>query len=172
LIFVLSLFFQRAQGLSALRAGLAFAPMTAVVLAANLVGGRVSAGPRARAVLVGGAALLGLASLALLRTGSGTSYGAIVGQLIAIGFGLGLIVPIITSMLLGAVDAARSGVAAGTLNTARQAGSVIGVAIYGSLTVRGIVQGLHVGLIISAAIALAVLVIVVRGRAHESDRAR
>jgi DHA2 family methylenomycin A resistance protein-like MFS transporter len=109
LIFVLSLFFQRAQGLSALKAGLAFAPMTAVVLAANLIGGRVSAGAKARPVLICGAALLGLASLALLRTGPGTSYTAIVAQLIAIGFGLGLIVPIITSILLGAVDAARPG---------------------------------------------------------------
>ena len=172
LIFVLSLFFQRAQGLSALRAGLAFAPMTAVVLAANLIGGQVSAGPRARPVLIGGAALLGLASVALLRTGPGTSYGAMVGQLIAIGFGLGLIVPIITSILLGAVDAARSGIAAATLNTARQAGSVIGVAIYGSLTVTGITNGLHAGLIISAAIALAVLLIVLLGRPHESAVAR
>jgi DHA2 family methylenomycin A resistance protein-like MFS transporter len=95
-----------------------------------------------------------------------------VAQLIAIGFGLGLIVPIITSILLGAVDAARSGIAAGTLNTARQAGSVIGVAIYGSLTATGITRGLHAGLIVSAAIALAVVLIAAFGRTHARARAR
>ena len=36
LIFVLSLFFQRVQGRSALETGLAFAPMTAIVMATNV----------------------------------------------------------------------------------------------------------------------------------------
>jgi DHA2 family methylenomycin A resistance protein-like MFS transporter len=170
LIFVLSLFFQRAQGLSALRAGLAFAPMTTIVLAANLIGGRVSAGRLARPALICGATLLGIASLALLATGPGTSYAGVVVQLMAIGFGLGLIVPIITSILLGAVEPARSGVAAGTLNTARQAGSVIGVAVYGSLTTSGITSGLHAALIITAAIAGAVLLIAALGHMHEPAR--
>jgi MFS transporter, DHA2 family, methylenomycin A resistance protein len=170
LIFVLSLFFQRAQGLTALQAGLAFAPMTAVVLAANLLGGRVSAGPLAPPVLRCGAALLGVASLALLGSGSHTSYAAIVVQLIAIGFGLGLIVPIITSVLLGAFDRARSGVAAGTLNTARQTGSVLGVAIFGALTATGITHGLHDALLITAAIALAVCLIATFGRMHHATR--
>jgi DHA2 family methylenomycin A resistance protein-like MFS transporter len=150
--------------------------MTAVVLAANLIGGRVSAGPGARPVLISGAALLALASLALLGIGPGTSYAMVVVPLMAIGFGLGLIVPIITSILLGSVEPARSGVAAGTLNTARQAGSVIGVAIYGSLAASGITHGLHLALLVSAAIALAVLLIAVRGRmhaaAHEADPSR
>ena len=39
-IFVLSLFFQREQGRSPLATGLAFAPMTGIVLAANLGAGR------------------------------------------------------------------------------------------------------------------------------------
>ena len=46
LIFLFSLLFQEQLGLSALRAGLAFLPMTAAILAANLVSGRVSAGGR------------------------------------------------------------------------------------------------------------------------------
>jgi hypothetical protein len=37
----------------------------------------------------------------------------IVGQLTALGFGLGLIVPVMTSSLLGSVESGRSGVAAG-----------------------------------------------------------
>ena len=74
-----------------------------------------------------------------------------------IGFGLGLIVPVITAAQLGSVPASQSGLAAGTLNTARQTGSVLGVAIFGSLTAEGLTHGLHVALLISAGIALAVI---------------
>lgn len=42
LIFVLSLFFQRQQGHSALETGFLFAPMTAVVLASNIAAGRLA----------------------------------------------------------------------------------------------------------------------------------
>lgn len=46
---------------------------------------------------------------------------------------IGVIVPLMTSEILGSVDRSYSGVASGTLNTARQTGSVIGVALFGSL---------------------------------------
>jgi DHA2 family methylenomycin A resistance protein-like MFS transporter len=39
----------------------------------------------------------------------------------------------ITSALLGSVDPSRSGVASGTLTAFRQTGSVLGVALFGSL---------------------------------------
>ena len=157
LIFVLSLFFQRAQGRSALQTGLAFAPMTAVVMVSNVVAGRLSAGRAARPTLIIGAGLVAGASLALLDAGPGSDYGALVVPLMGIGFGIGLIVPIITSALLGSVEPARSGLAAGTLNSARQTGSVLGVATLGSLAGSGLTHGLHVALIISAAIAVSVI---------------
>jgi len=49
------------------------------------------------------------------------------------GGGLGLLVPPLASTLLGSVEKARSGVAAGVLNSTRQTGSVLGVALFGSL---------------------------------------
>ena len=57
LIFVFSLFFQREQGFSALQAGLAFLPITAVVLVANLVARPIGAAVGTRSVI-----LLGLSS--------------------------------------------------------------------------------------------------------------
>jgi DHA2 family methylenomycin A resistance protein-like MFS transporter len=47
-------------------------------------------------------------------------------------------------------------VASGTLNTARQTGSVIGVGLFGSLAAGHLVHGLHLALIIGAALAVAV----------------
>jgi DHA2 family methylenomycin A resistance protein-like MFS transporter len=63
-----------------------------------------------------------------------------------------------TASLLGSVERSRSGVASGTLNTARQTGSVIGVALFGSLIAGGqLVNGLHVALAISIVLALTVV---------------
>jgi MFS transporter, DHA2 family, methylenomycin A resistance protein len=76
-------------------------------------------------------------------------------QLMVIGLGLGLVVPAMTSALLGSVDPALSGVASGTLNTARQAGSVIGVSLFGALAASDLVGGLRVAIAISIALALA-----------------
>jgi len=157
LIFVLSLFFQRAQGMSPLHTGLAFAPMTAVVFAVNILAGRHSTGRVARPLVVVGALLLGGGSLGLLGAGAGTPYPALVAQLVAIGAGLGLIVPIITAALLGSVEPARAGIAAGTLNSARQSGSVIGVAVCGSLAAQGLVAGLHHSLLLCTAVAVVVV---------------
>ncbi len=158
LIFVLSLFFQRAQHLSALQTGLAFGPMTAAVMAANLLAGRAAGTLGRRRVLVAGALLMAAGTAALLQVGAGTPYAELVAQLIGLGFGLGLIVPVMTASLLGSVERSRSGVASGTLNSARQTGSVIGVALYGSLIAGGaLVRGLHVALAISVALAIAVV---------------
>jgi DHA2 family methylenomycin A resistance protein-like MFS transporter len=72
-------------------------------------------------------------------------------QLVAFGAGVGLVVPLMTSELLGSVDRARSGAASGTLNSMRQTGSVIGVALCGSLVAGGsVVGGLHAALGVSA----------------------
>ena len=61
---------------------------------------------------------------------SDTSYGAMVVQLGAIGGGLGLLAPPLTSAMLGSVEKQKSGIAAGVLNATRQSGSVIGLALH------------------------------------------
>jgi MFS transporter, DHA2 family, methylenomycin A resistance protein len=154
LIFVFSLYFQRLEGYSAIETGLAFAPTTAAVMAANLLARRGAARFGPRVVLGVGAALMVVGLVALLGIGAGSSYVSLAAQLTAIGFGLGLIVPVMTSSLLGSVEAERSGVASGTLNTARQTGSVIGVALFGSLIGGDLVSGLHSALVVSAILAL------------------
>jgi MFS transporter, DHA2 family, methylenomycin A resistance protein len=159
LIFVFSLYFQTTRHFSALLTGLAFAPATGAVLAGNLLAGRAVHAAGARRVIAGAASLIAASLAGLLIVGALTPYPAITLQLIGLGFGLGLLVPAMTSALLGSVDPARSGIASGTLNTARQTGSVIGVALFGSLAAANLVSGLHFALIIATGLALAVLVL-------------
>jgi MFS transporter, DHA2 family, methylenomycin A resistance protein len=156
LLFVLSLFFQEAQGRSALGAGLAFAPMTGVVMGANVGAGALAARFGVRKVIAAGAALAAAGCAGLLGVGAETPYAAMAGQLVAVGAGVGLVVPLMTSELLGSVDRSRSGLASGTLNTMRQTGSVIGVALLGALAgdlhvVLAVAGGLFVAPVLLAA---------------------
>jgi MFS transporter, DHA2 family, methylenomycin A resistance protein len=156
LIFVFSLYFQRINGLSPVATGLLFVPMMGAVLPANLIAARVTERLGAPATIALGAALAAFGCLTLLGIQPGTSYWKIVGQLVIIGGGLGLLVPPLTSTLLGSVDKSRSGIAAGVLNATRQTGSVLGVALFGSLIgLSGrFMSGAHHSLAISAALLL------------------
>jgi MFS transporter, DHA2 family, methylenomycin A resistance protein len=159
LIFVISLFFQDVQGLSPLTTGLALAPVMIGITAANIVSGRVQERLGAAPVLALGAAVLAAACAGMLSVGPGTGYGAIVVQLTALGVGGGLVVPTVTAQLLGSVDRSRSGVASGTLNTLRQTGSAVGVALFGSLLASsaGFVSGVRASFAIAIGLGLAIV---------------
>jgi DHA2 family methylenomycin A resistance protein-like MFS transporter len=156
LIFVLSLYFQTVRHYSPLVTGLAFAPTTAIVFLANVTSGRLVSAYGTRRVLVLSALLVAISLVALQIVPAGAGYAAMVLPLLALGYGLGVIVPAMTSALMGSVQTSWSGIAAGTLNTARQTGSVLGVALFGSLVTSGLTSGLRVALAISAALALIV----------------
>jgi DHA2 family methylenomycin A resistance protein-like MFS transporter len=152
LIFVFSLYFQRVNGWSPFLTGLAFLPMMGAVLPVNLVAAHLAERIGAPQTIALGAALSAIGCLALLGIAPGTSYLEIWVQLVIIGGGLGLLVPPLTSTLLGSVEKSRSGVAAGVLNATRQTGSVLGVALFGSLVGRAgsFMPGAHQSLMISA----------------------
>src|ERR1700683_1427007 len=113
LIFVLSLYFQQVNGLSALATGLDFLPMMAAVLVVNLFAARAAERFGALTMIAAGAGSAAWGCVALLSIERGTGYGEICAQLVAMGAGLGLLVPPLTSTLLGSVEKSRSGVGAG-----------------------------------------------------------
>jgi DHA2 family methylenomycin A resistance protein-like MFS transporter len=165
LIFVFSLYFQQVNGWSPFVTGLAFVPMMAAVLPVNLIAPRVAERIGAAATIAGGAALSAVGCLALLGIAPGTSYWEIGAQLTIVGGGLGLLVPPLTSTLLGSVEKSRSGIAAGVLNSTRQTGSVLGVALFGSLAGEGsaFMTGTHQALVISAGLLLTAAIAIWRG---------
>jgi DHA2 family methylenomycin A resistance protein-like MFS transporter len=170
LIFVLSLYFQQIDGWSPLATGLAFVPMMGAVLPVNLVAPRLTERFGAPAVLAAGALIAAAGCLALLGIARDTSYWAICAQLLAMGGGLGMLVPPLTSTLLGSVEKSRSGVAAGVLNSTRQTGSVLGVALFGSLIGQShaFLFGAHAALIISALLLIgAAATIAIGGRVRK-----
>jgi DHA2 family methylenomycin A resistance protein-like MFS transporter len=82
-----------------------------------------------------------------------------------IGGGLGLLVPPLTAALLGSVEKSRSGIAAGVLNATRQTGSVLGVALFGSLVGQPdtFMRGAHLALVISVVLLLIASAAIWRG---------
>jgi DHA2 family methylenomycin A resistance protein-like MFS transporter len=112
--------------------------------------------------------------LATLEIEAGTSYWAICLQLMAMSTGLRLLVPPLTSTLLGSVEKSRSGIAAGVLNATRQTGSVLGVALFGSLVGRSaaFMAGLHASLMIAAGVLLTAAVAILWGASPNLSRSR
>jgi DHA2 family methylenomycin A resistance protein-like MFS transporter len=83
------------------------------------------------------------------------------------------LVPPLMSTLLGSVEKSRSGIAAGVLNATRQTGSVLGVALFGSLVggSDAFMSGAHQSLVISALLLLAAGTVIWRGASTSAERA-
>ncbi|AEW96943.1 MULTISPECIES: MFS transporter [Streptomycetaceae] len=131
-VFVLSMFFQTQRHLSALVGGVMFLPMTGLIAVVNVVSGRVIARYGPRLPLAAGQLLAGAASLALPAVGPGTPVPLLSAALLPLGVGAGLAAPALTTTMLEAVPAERSGLASGVLNAARQTGGAVGVALFGA----------------------------------------
>ncbi|MFI6792975.1 MFS transporter [Nonomuraea sp. NPDC050383] len=132
-VFNFSLYFQQERGESALHAGLMFIPMTALVAVVNLASAKLAGRFGPRVPIVAGQ-LVGTAGLAALTTvGAHTDVWAVAALMVPVGLGGALAVPALTAMLLDAVPPERAGTASAVLNTARQVGGALAVAIFGAL---------------------------------------
>lgn len=172
IIFVLSLFFQRVLHQSPIVAGLMFVPMTAMVAISNLfVAARLIRrfGPRAPMVLGQVGTAVGLALLLIVDAHTAPLLVALL--TIPVGLAGALAVPSLTAMLIGNVPGERAGTAAGVLNTVRQVGAAIAVAVFGALVATqdsfqiGMRASLIIGMVVLVATAVATLVALPRQRA-------
>ncbi len=131
--FFVSQFLQGVQGMSALQAGLRSLPFTLTLMATPLIAGRlvnrVGFGkPVALGALLGA---LGLWALAGLHPS--TPYGDIWWRQAIAGTGFGLSIAPLSAAALAAVDARRAGLASSVVNTARQVGAALSIALLGAV---------------------------------------
>jgi MFS family permease len=132
-LFVNTLYLQEIRGDSAFTAGISLLPATVAIAACALVSGRLVAryGPRAPMALAGLAIAIGAALLLDLQPG--TPFGLLISSYLMLGVGFGLINPPITNTAVTGMPPDQAGVAAATVSTSRQVGSVLGIAVMGSL---------------------------------------
>jgi DHA2 family methylenomycin A resistance protein-like MFS transporter len=160
-IFVLSFYLQTVRGYTALAAGVMFLPLTGTFIFSNIASGRVSArtGLRTPMILGGLIGSSGYALLGVFGISDHAGFWAMLPGLALIPAGMGLAVPAMTTSILSSVGAGQAGTASAVLNTARQVGGALGVAVYGSMVAAGTpalaMGGLRTALAVSAALLLA-----------------
>jgi DHA2 family methylenomycin A resistance protein-like MFS transporter len=169
-IFVLSLYLQQVRGYAPMAAGLAFLPFPVALGMANVASGWVGSRAGLRFPMASGLLVAGVGFWLLRHLGAVSSYASILAGMIVIPAGIGLAVPLMTSALLSSVPRSRSGIASGVLNTVRQAGGGMGVALFGALTARRGLAGIQIALMVAAALLLCGAVIAALGvrRLHDS----
>lgn len=148
---------QVGRGLSAQTAGLALLPLTVTVAIGALLSGRASTsiGPRHAMTLgLAGGALGAVLLAAVDRSGSDVVLaggGAVLGT-------CGLAMPAMTGLALTGAPSGRLALGAGILNTSRQIGGALGVALPGGIVTASATATLRVPLlIVASAYVVAVL---------------
>jgi predicted MFS family arabinose efflux permease len=182
ILFYNSLFLQRVLGYGAIKTGATFLPLTVLIILVAPAAGKLSdrIGPR-WPMAVGMTLLAG--SLLLFGTlDAASSWWDIVPGLLAGGFGMGITMAPTTAAAMASVPVDKAGVGSAVINSMRQVGGSLGIAMMGALVATTVsvlpldpryatefVPGYHRALHVGAAILLAgaaIAVVTVRGPRH------
>jgi EmrB/QacA subfamily drug resistance transporter len=130
MFFFLTLFVQEVLGYSPLKAGLAFLPVSGVIIVAAQVVARLVPRVGPRRLMIAGALLasVGLAWLSRITVSSGYVDG-LLGPMLVFGLGLGFLFVPLTLTAVAGVRREESGAASSLLNVMQQVGSSLGLSI-------------------------------------------
>ncbi|MFD9357179.1 DHA2 family efflux MFS transporter permease subunit [Streptomyces sp. NPDC060031] len=138
-----SMWLQSAEGMGPVGAGLVLVPLSLAAFFVSAASGKLLHGASPRLTIGGGLLLIGIGALLqgwMLDAGDG--WVALLAGMIATGAGVGLASPALAAAAMGAVAPARAGMAGGALNTARQLGMALGIAVLGAVFQAGLSDGL------------------------------
>jgi EmrB/QacA subfamily drug resistance transporter len=179
--FFMSLFMQDVLGYSAVRAGAAFLPMTLLIIVVAPLAGRASDRLGSRWLMTGGMTLVGCSLLVFAQIEPSSSYLSLLPGMVFGGIGMASTMTPMTAAALSSVPVDKAGVGSGILNTFRQVGGSLGIAVLGAILARGsdsalaggaspvdaFMNGLHHAFYVAAAVAFgAALVAFATIRSH------
>lgn len=138
IFFLTALYIQIVVGYSAFRTAALFVPMALGMIVSSTFAGRwvASRGPRTVVSLGCLAAGAGVLFTALSLLSPDVSYAPLAASVFLAGIGFGIALVPIATVALSSVPARHSGMAASATTTARSVGTVLGVAVLGSLFSR------------------------------------
>jgi EmrB/QacA subfamily drug resistance transporter len=166
--FYISLYVQNILGYSPTKAGAIFLPMTILIILVAPIAGKLSDRIGSRWLMGAGMSILGVSLLLYQRIGLHTGFWSLLPQLLLGGLGMALTMSPMTSAAMGSVPIDKAGVGSGVLNSFRQVGGSLGIALMGAILLsyehpttstqvasQQFVDGLHAALLVSAVIAFA-----------------
>jgi len=161
--FFVSQYLEGTLHFSAIRAGFAFLPLTAMIFTLSRITPRLVSRVGARPLLLFGLSVLSIATFWVSRAHASDGYFvSLFGPLLLFGLGAGTSFLPLSVTILGGVPREDAGAAAGMLQTMQQTGGALGVAALTSVAVaHGRSDALLVGTVI-AIVALAIAALVIR----------
>jgi EmrB/QacA subfamily drug resistance transporter len=134
IIYFITLYMQNVRGYTALESGVRTLPMTVMVMLIAPLAGRLSARIGPRPLMVCGMFVMSLGLFSLTRLTIDSSYWTVIfPSFVFVGAGVSMSMPTTTGVAMGSVDPARAGIASGVVNSSRQVGGALGVAVLGSI---------------------------------------
>jgi EmrB/QacA subfamily drug resistance transporter len=161
--FFVSLYMQNVLGYSAVETGAAFLPMTVLIILAAPVAGRTSDRIGSRGLMTAGMLLLAVHLVLLSRLGLDATFWNLLPAFVVGGIGMGITFTPSAAAATRSVPIEKSGVGAAVLNSARQVGGTMGVAVMGAIiaaeiggdrTPEAFMRGFERALLVAAGIAL------------------
>jgi EmrB/QacA subfamily drug resistance transporter len=162
--FFVSLYMQNILGYSAVQAGAAFLPLTVLIVLIAPAAGKASDRFGSRWLMGSGMTLLAIQLFYFSRLGLHETYWALLPGMLVGGVGMALVMTPSAAAAMSGVPVDKAGVGSAVLNSARQVGGSVGIALIGAIiaheaggrrTPEAFVDGFSTALVVSSLIALA-----------------
>jgi EmrB/QacA subfamily drug resistance transporter len=161
--FFVSLYVQNVLRYSPMQAGATFLPMTMLIILVAPNAGRLSDKIGPRALMVPGLALVTLSLILFSVQDESSTFWTLLPALVVGGFGMAMAMAPTTSAAMHAVPVAKAGVGSAVINSMRQIGGSVGIAVMGAIVATQVnpgrpnpqefVNGFQLGLRVAAGIA-------------------
>jgi EmrB/QacA subfamily drug resistance transporter len=127
------IYMQTLRGWSPTQAGAALLPWTLMIVVLAPIAGRLSDRVGSRWLMAGGMAVVSLCCLELSTVSLHSSFWHMLPGFILGGIGMSFVMTPMSAAAMGAVSVDKAGVASGVLNTFRQVGVALGIAVTGAI---------------------------------------
>jgi EmrB/QacA subfamily drug resistance transporter len=127
------IYMQTLRGWSPTQAGAALLPWTLMIVVLAPIAGRLSDRVGSRWLMAGGMAVVSLCCLELSTVSLHSSFWHMLPGFILGGIGMSFVMTPMSAAAMGAVSIDKAGVASGVLNTFRQVGVALGIAVTGAI---------------------------------------
>jgi EmrB/QacA subfamily drug resistance transporter len=143
--FYVSLYMQQVLGFSPIEAGASFLPLTVLIILIAPLAGRFSDRFGSRTFAGSGMFLLAVSLFLFSRLGVHADFFGLLPGLLTGGAGMALTMTPTTAAAMASVRRDKAGVGSAVLNSMRQVGGSLGIAIMGAIVASGLSNGLRLG---------------------------